>query len=220
MQVLITGGSGAIGSAIKASLLKIGHSVISPNSKELDLSDPQSVSNWLSANANYEFDGIVLCAGVNIPRNLIEDKGDEYQRVLQVNTHSGREILRSYLPGMKERRFGRIVAISSSYALIARDGRSTYSISKAALEALVRSVAIENASFNILANSIIPGFIETPLTLKNNNEGQIQKILERIPVGRLGTPNEIATLVNHLISESNSYITGQSIQIDGGFSIN
>jgi NAD(P)-dependent dehydrogenase (short-subunit alcohol dehydrogenase family) len=155
-----------------------------------------------------------------MPRNLIEVESDEYQRVLQVNTHSGREILRSYLPGMKKRRFGRIVAISSSYALIARDGRSTYSISKAALEALVRSVAIENASFNILANSIIPGFIETPLTLKNNNEGQIQKILERIPVGRLGTPNEIATLVNHLISESNSYITGQSIQIDGGFSIN
>jgi len=220
VQILLTGGSGAIGSAIKESLGKLGHSVTSPNSTDLDLSDPQGVSNWISANSNYEFDGIVLCAGINIPRNLIEVKSEEYLRVLQVNTHSSKELLRSYLPGMKKRKFGRIVAISSSYALIARDGRSSYSISKAALEALVRSVAIENASFNILANSVIPGFIETPLTLKNNNEAQIQKIIERIPVGRLGTTNEIAIMVNYLISESNTYLTGQSIHIDGGFSIN
>jgi 3-oxoacyl-[acyl-carrier protein] reductase len=121
---------------------------------------------------------------------------------------------------MLNRKFGRIVAISSAYATIARDGRSSYSISKAALEALIRSIALENAQSNIIANSIVPGFIETPLTLKNNTQLQIDKILERIPMQRFGSPLEVANLVSFLISDKNTYITGQSFRIDGGFSIN
>ena len=85
---------------------------------------------------------------------------------------------------------------------------------------LVRSAAIENADLNVLANIVVPGFVETPLTSKNNSTSQIQKIIERIPVKRLGKPEEIASLVCYLVSESNSYITGQSIHIDGGFSVN
>jgi 3-oxoacyl-[acyl-carrier protein] reductase len=134
--------------------------------------------------------------------------------------NSSREILKALLPGMLDRKFGRVVAISSTYATVARGGRSSYSISKAALEALIRSIAVEYAQCNIIANSIVPGFIETPLTLKNNTQLQIDKILERIPMRRFGSSVEVANLVSFLISEKNTYITGQSIRIDGGFSIN
>ena len=121
---------------------------------------------------------------------------------------------------MQKNRYGRIIAISSSYSTITRAGRSSYSVSKAALEAIIRSVALENAQNNILANSIVPGFIETPLTLKNNDKVQIEKILERIPTGHMGKPSDVAKLVWFLMSEQNTYITGQSIRVDGGFSIN
>jgi 3-oxoacyl-[acyl-carrier protein] reductase len=218
--VLLTGGSGGIGSSIKTFLVESGHTVVAPISTELDLSDSRAVSNWLSNNSQIEFDVIVFCAGINNPKNLIEVEEEEYLRILQVNTNACREIFRTYIPGMKERKFGRLIAISSSYSTIAREGRSSYSMSKAALEALVRSAAIENAGLNVLANIVVPGFVETPLTSKNNSPSQIQKIIERIPVKRLGKPEEIAALVYYLVSESNSYITGQSIHIDGGFSIN
>ena len=104
--------------------------------------------------------------------------------------------------------------------MLSRLGRSSYSISKAALEALIRSVAVENAESNILANSILPGFVETSLTHKNNNEEQIKKLLERVPIKRLGTPDEVAKLAAFLMAPENTYLTGQSIKIDGGFSIN
>ena len=162
----------------------------------------------------------IFCAGTNTPRDFLEVERAEYSRTLEININSNREILKALLPGMLNRKFGRIVAISSAYATIARDGRSSYSISKAALEALIRSIALENAESNIIANSIVPGFIETPLTLKNNTQLQIDKILERIPMQRFGSPLEVANLVSFLISEKNTYITGQSFRIDGGFSIN
>jgi 3-oxoacyl-[acyl-carrier protein] reductase len=150
-----------------------------------------------------------------------EDVSDEqYSRILQLNTNSCRKILQHFLPGMRTRNFGRIVVISSTYSTLSRLGRSSYSISKAALEAIIRSVAVENAEFNIIANSILPGFVETSLTHKNNNEEQIKKLLERVPIKRLGTPDEVAKLAAFLMAPENTYLTGQSIKIDGGFSIN
>jgi NAD(P)-dependent dehydrogenase (short-subunit alcohol dehydrogenase family) len=220
MHILLTGGSGGIGTAIQAELESSGNTVAAPTSAELDLSNPQLVTKWLSMSANQEFDGIVLSAGVNIPQSLGDASEEDYSRIFQLNTNSCRQIIKHSLTGMKKKKFGRIVAISSSYSTLSRVGRSSYSISKAALEALIRSVAVENAESNIIANSVIPGFIETPLTRKNNSEEQIKKLLERVPVNRLGTPSEVAKLAAFLMAEENTYITGQSIKIDGGFSIN
>ena len=202
MRILLTGGSGGIGSAVQTQLNSLGHIVLSPTSSELDLSNPELIPKWLIEHDNHEIDGIV------------------YSRILQLNTHSCRKIIQHFLPGMKTRNFGRIVAISSTYSALSRLGRSSYSISKAALEALIRSVAVENAESNILANSILPGFVETSLTHKNNNEEQIKKLLERVPIKRLGTPDEVAKLTAFLMAPENTYLTGQSIKIDGGFSIN
>ena len=220
MRVLLTGGRGGIGSSIKDELVSKGCSVVAPNSDELDLSSQTHVLTWIEANSDLEFDGLVLCAGTNSPRDFDEVETNEYLRILETNLNSNRFLIRAVLPAMQKNKYGRIIAISSSYSTITRSGRSSYSVSKAALEALIRSVSLENAQNNVLANSVVPGFIETPLTIKNNDQFQIEKILERIPMGHLGKPSDVAKLVWFLMSAQNTYITGQSIRIDGGFSIN
>ena len=220
MRVLLTGGRGGIGSSIKDELVSKGCSVVAPNSDELDLSSQTHVLTWIEANSDLEFDGLVLCAGTNSPRDFDEVETTEYLRILETNLNSNRFLIKAVLPAMQKNKYGRIIAISSSYSTITRSGRSSYSVSKAALEALIRSVSLENAQNNVLANSVVPGFIETPLTIKNNDQFQIEKILERIPMGHLGKPSDVAKLVWFLMSAQNTYITGQSIRIDGGFSIN
>ena len=220
MRVLLTGGRGGIGSSIKDELVSKGCSVVAPNSDELDLSSQTHVLTWIEANSDLEFDGLVLCAGTNSPRDFDEVETNEYLRILETNLNSNRFLIKAVLPAMQKNKYGRIIAISSSYSTITRSGRSSYSVSKAALEALIRSVSLENAQNNVLANSVVPGFIETPLTIKNNDRFQIEKILERIPMGHLGKPSDVAKLVWFLMSAQNTYITGQSIRIDGGFSIN
>jgi len=220
MRVLLTGGRGGIGSAIKEELVSKGCSVVAPTSEELDLSSQTHVLAWIEANSDLEFDGLVLCAGTNSPRGFDEVETNEYLRILETNVNSNRLLIKAVLPAMQKNRYGRIIAISSSYSTITRSGRSSYSVSKAALEAMIRSIGLENAQNNVLANSVVPGFIETPLTVKNNDQFQLEKILERIPMGHMGKPSDVAKLVWFLMSEQNTYITGQSIRIDGGFSIN
>jgi 3-oxoacyl-[acyl-carrier protein] reductase len=220
MRVLVTGGRGGIGSSIKDELVSKGCAVIAPTSDELDLSRQDHVLKWIEANSDLQFDGLVLSAGTNTPRDFDEVETNEYIQILETNVNSNRLLIKAVLPAMQKNKYGRIIAISSSYSTITRAGRSSYSVSKAALEALIRSVALENAQNNVLANSIVPGFIETPLTLKNNDKFQIEKILERIPIGHMGKPSDVAKLVWFLMSEQNTYITGQSIRVDGGFSIN
>ena len=220
MKILVTGGSGGIGSAIKNQLISEGHEVVAPTSSELDLADLDAVELWISNNSNLYIGGLVLSAGINSPKAFLEISDSDFARTFDVNMKSSRMLIQAFLPTMVKHKVGRIVAVSSAYANLARIDRSSYSISKAALEALIRSIAVEHANTNIIANVVVPGFISTPLTQKNNSQTQIHKLLERIPIGRLGTPLEVAQLVSFLLSEKNTYITGQSIAIDGGFSIN
>jgi 3-oxoacyl-[acyl-carrier protein] reductase len=113
--------------------------------------------------------------------------------------------------------FGRVVGISSAYANRARTGRAAYSASKAALEALIRSVAVEFARSGVVANCVAPGFVDTELTRKNNTPQMIDALLQRVPVGRLASPAEIGRTVAFLMAPENEYITGQTIAVDGGF---
>lgn len=144
---------------------------------------------------------------------------DEFLRINQANYFSNVLLIKSIIPRMVKNGEGRVVFISSAYALKSKEGRSAYSASKAAMEAFIRTCAVEYSKQNILFNSIAPGFIETDLTLANNNATQIKELTERIPLGRLGQPAEVAELVKFLGSPSNTYITGQTINIDGGFSL-
>ena len=105
------------------------------------------------------------------------------------------------------------------YASRAREGRSAYSISKAGLEALARSAALEYSKFGVLVNVVAPGFVLTDLTAKNNTPEEISNLTSQIPLNRLAKPEEIASLVSYLASKKNTYITGQTINVDGGISI-
>ena len=118
---------------------------------------------------------------------------------------------------MKQRKFGRIVNISSIWGQKSRDVRSLYSSSKAGLDALTKSFALEFASYNVLINSVAPGYVDTELIAKYNTNLELEKIKKTIPMQRFAKRNEISDLVKFQSSEDNSYITGQIITIDGGF---
>jgi 3-oxoacyl-[acyl-carrier protein] reductase len=118
---------------------------------------------------------------------------------------------------MVKNKYGRIINIGTIWTNIAKEGRFCYSASKNSLHCLSKFITVEYAKYNILANTISPGFIETDLTKQNNTPEQIKVLKNKIPCQRLGLPEEVAKLVYHL-SVQNSYISGQEIIIDGGYS--
>ena len=213
---LVTGGSRGIGAAIAEYLTDANWQVLVPTRSELDLSNSDSIDEFL-ADAPKVF-GLVLNAGINEPAEIADIDDATWQRTLDTNTASAFRLVRALAPQMAETGGGRIVAVSSAYAARARMGRAAYGASKAALEALVRSTAVEFASSGVLANAIAPGFVDTELTRANNDATAISALLERVPVGRLAKPAEVASAVSFLLSPSNTYITGQTIAVDGGWS--
>lgn len=220
MNVLITGGSKGIGKAIKDYFTEKGHNVLSPTRSELDLSDHQSVIWYLQEseiNCTY-IDIIINCAGIN-KLNKFEDIGiDSLNEVMFVNFNSYFRINRHFIPLMKQLEYGRILNIGSIWLDLAKISRGAYSVSKAALHAMTKQIAIEYGQYNILCNTLSPGFVETEMTYKNNSNEDIALIQKEIPQQRLAKPEEIAKLAYFLTVE-NSYINGQNIIIDGGYSI-
>ena len=214
--VLVTGGSRGIGRAVSEVLNVRGWQVLAPSRQELDLADPSSVGAFLSS-LTTEVDGLVLNAGVNSPRDLGALSFEEWNKVHQVNETSAFQLVSGLVPMMAQRGRGRLVAITSAYTARSRDGRAAYSSSKSGLEALMRSVAVEYSSSGVMANSVAPGFVDTDLTRQNNTDETIMRLLERVPVGRLAEPMEIAEAVAFLMSDDNRYITGHTLNVDGGF---
>ena len=214
--VLVTGGSRGIGRAVSEVLNVRGWQVLAPSRQELDLADPSSVGAFLSS-LTTEVDGLVLNAGVNSPRDLGALSFEEWNKVHQVNETSAFQLVSGLVPMMAQRGRGRLVAITSAYTARSREGRAAYSASKSGLEALMRSVAVEYSSSGVMANSVAPGFVDTDLTRQNNTDETIMRLLERVPVGRLAEPKEIAEAVAFLMSDDNRYITGHTLNVDGGF---
>ena len=118
---------------------------------------------------------------------------------------------------MLKNNFGRIVNISSIFGVISKEKRVAYSTTKAGIHGMTQGVSNDLARFNILVNSVSPGFINTDLTRKNLTELQQDELKKMIPLNRLGEVSEISKIVTFLMSEHNTYITGQNIIIDGGF---
>ena len=213
---LITGASRGIGAAIAARLQDEGLRILSPSSKALDLSSTVSIDRYLSQLTD-PIDILVNNAGINRLGSIDEISGKDFEEVIQVNLLGHFRLTQGLVKGMKARRYGRIVNISSIWSLVSRERRVTYSAAKAGLNGLTRALALELAPYHIMVNAVAPGYINTELTMKNNTPEALERIAEEIPLGRLGEPSEIAECVAFLCSPKNSYMTGQVIVLDGGY---
>jgi 3-oxoacyl-[acyl-carrier protein] reductase len=208
MKILITGGSRGIGSDISEIFKKNGHEVIAPTREELDLSQPFSF-------IPDKIDILINNAGINIIDSIFE--GEKYEEMMTVNYFSPLRLFKLCLPYMKKQNYGRVVNIGSVWVDYAKPGRSSYSASKNALHSLTKAITAEYGTYNILANTVSPGFFITDMTFQNNTEEDLKNLRSKIPLGRLGYTNEVADLV-YFLTVKNSYISGQNIVIDGGYS--
>lgn len=215
--VLITGGARGIGEAIAATLSERGYQVIAPPRSEMDLSISASIEAYLADNRELAVDILINNAGINILRPIGEIDSADWQLMLQTNLSSAMRLIQAFAPGMQSRGWGRILNVSTIFSLVTKEFRSAYSMTKAALNALTRSAAVEFGPAGVLVNALAPGYVDTALTRQNNSPEAIAAIAAAIPLRRLAQANELAQSAAFLVSEENTYLTGQTIVVDGGF---
>lgn len=229
---LITGASKGIGRAIAEQLAASGHRVVgiarrAEDSRfpgELiaaDLRDSDSTIQALEKlKARYTFDGLVNNVGLVKPQGIGEVDLISFDDVMKVNLHPALLATQALLPGMSARGWGRIVNISSLTVLGIRQ-RTSYAAAKAALISFTRGWALELAQTGITVNAIAPGPIDTDLFRSGNPEGSSGEAayVAAVPMGRLGQPHEVAAAATFLLDERSSFITGQTLYVDGGASI-
>lgn len=213
---LVTGASRGIGSAIAQRLMADGYNVLVPTRQEMDLESNTSIASYLSQIKD-RIDILVNDAGINRIAALRDIQDRDVDDTLQINLIAPLRIIREVSPHMQKNRFGRILNISSLWSIVSRVGRTSYAMSKAALNGMTRSLALELAPYNILVNAVAPGYVLTDLTRQNNSAVELDAIRKTIPLQRLAEPQEIANVVAFLCSEQNTYLTGQTIVVDGGF---
>lgn len=228
-SALVTGGTRGIGNKIAHKLRDYGAKVTVTGKSDtkqhnlnfdyicVDFSNPTQVAIFCEKIKNLHFDIVINNAGINIVNNFYDIKYYDFQEIMQINVNAAFQITQAALPYMINKRWGRIINIASIWSKISKTGRASYSASKFALVGMTTALAAEVASKGILVNCVSPGFIMTDLTLKILGEKGIAEMEKCIPIGRLGQPEEIAELVAWLASAKNSYISGQNIVADGGF---
>lgn len=237
--VLITGATRGIGKAIAEAFLGAGAKVFLTGTKQyeidqLNAKNKNSAIKWLTADFSkpegiksfteglQKLDNIDICinnAGINIIKPFEDYSQEEYKRLLSINLTAPFMLLQQLVPGMKKQGFGRIVNIASIWSKITKPGRSLYTISKTGLAGFTISMAVEYGSSNILVNAVSPGFTRTELTAQSLSADETKALSEQIPVQRFADPHEIANTVLFLCSDLNTYITGQNIVVDGGFTL-
>lgn len=231
---LVTGATGGIGKATAKALHKAGAQVIlTGRNKEAlnslatelgdrvrtypcDLSNKEEITNLVKDIG--KIDILVNNAGLTLDSLFIRMKDEDWSKVLDVNLTASFMLSRAIVLGMMKQRHGRIINISSVVGMTGNIGQANYSASKAGLIAMSKCLALEVAQRNITVNSIAPGFIETAMTDKLPEETK-KAILEKIPMHKIGTPQDIANVAVFLASEEASYITGQTIHINGGMAM-
>lgn len=216
-KVLVTGGARGIGKAICERYAAAGWSVWAPTRLELDLASHESVEAFLARHGDLGVHALVNNAGENTILPFEELPYEDWARMQHVNLNAAFMLSQRAVGFMAAQGGGRIVNISSCYGVVGRAGRAAYTSSKAGLNGLTVAMAVELGVKNILVNAVCPGFVETDLTRQNNSPEQIQALAGMTALKRLAQPSEIAELVHFLGSSLNTFITGQAILIDGGF---
>lgn len=238
---LVTGGTAGIGKAIALAFAKQGASVVifgtnseraaqvvqemesvaDPNQKFLfkllDIADKKAVDEAISAllTSFGHIDIVVNNAGITIDGLLMKMSEEDWDRVIDVNLKSVYNTCQALVRPMLKARRGKIINISSVVGLMGNAGQTNYAASKAGMIGMTKSLAKEVASRGICVNCIAPGFIQTPMT-DVLTDAQKEVIFKQIPMGRLGTPEEIANAAVFLASPMSDYLTGQTLTVDGG----
>jgi 3-oxoacyl-[acyl-carrier protein] reductase len=185
-----------------------------------NLSDAQEIKNLIQKVEEKfgQIDILVNNAGLTKDNLFMRMSDEEWQLVLDVNLSAGFKLARACIRGMMKRRYGRIIGIASVVGVMGNAGQANYAASKGGMIAMNKCLAQEVASRNITVNSIAPGFIRTPMTDVLPEETK-SALLARIPNGRLGEAQDIANVVAFLSSEEAQYITGQTINVNGGMAM-
>src|SRR5437588_5629301 len=165
-----------------------------------------------------KLDVLVANAGVNRDNLLVSLTDEAWDEVIAVNLTATFRLARAAIRGMMRRRFGRIIGITSVVAVTGNAGQGNYAAAKAGMIGMIKSLAQEYARRNITANTIAPGFIATAMTDKLN-EKQREAILARVPAGRLGAAADVAAAAVYLASDEASYVTGQTLHLNGGMAM-
>ena len=234
-KALVTGATGGIGEAIAKALDSVGVQVAISGTREeklkevagtlsnnpqilpCNLSDPEEVDG-LVKRAEEALGGleILVCnAGITRDNLAMRRKDEEWQQVIDINLTATHKLNKSALRGMMKNRHGRIINIASVVAVMGNPGQTNYCASKAGMIGMSKSLAMEVASRGITVNCSAPGFIKTPMT-DALDEAQQSRITDNIPAGRFGLPEDIAASVVLLASDEASYVTGQTIHVNGG----
>tara|TARA_B000000565_G_scaffold70083_1_gene49039 strand:- start:1403 stop:2122 length:720 start_codon:yes stop_codon:yes gene_type:complete len=229
---LVTGASRGIGNAIAVELKNNGFDVIGTATSEsgsesldrlgiegyvLDLNSSESLESFWSLIEQNEKSISVLINNAGITRDniILRMTDEEWSDIMNVHLNGAFQLCKRSLKMMLKNKWGRVINISSASASIGNRGQSNYAAAKAGVEAFTKSLAKEVGKRDITINAVAPGFISTDMTEKNDGVNA-EYLIKEIPLGRFGDPEEVASLVNFLCSNDASYITGQTIHINGG----
>ena len=216
-NVLITGGSRGIGRELVSTFTNLKANVVYTSTKDLEFNNKKSVDTFLDKIKNLSFDVCINNAGVNINNNFCDIKDVDWNSIINVNLTGCYKICKAVSTKMMSQRSGKIVNVSSIWGNISKQGRAAYSASKFGVRGLTLGMAAELAQYNILVNSVSPGFTITELTKKTLGVDGMNKIKTQIPLNRLATTKDISNAILFLCSDLNTYISGQDLIVDGGF---
>ena len=228
-RAVVTGATRGIGYAIAERLLKDGLEVIVTGTKkngkhptgatyyQVDFLDEDSTNKFINFLKKQQINILVNNAGINKISEFSSIDIDDFDHILRINLRAPFQICQAVIPYMEKIKWGRIVNLTSVFGNISKEYRAAYSSSKFGLDGMTLALAAEVSEKGILANSVGPGIIDTDMTRDVLGDSGIAKLKGQIPMKRLGQVSEIASLVSWLVSNENTYMTGQNLMIDGGF---